>query len=230
MVTAAGLAAHFLFFGMGVPEARDLRPFVHSRPAVPVVFTSRSEPASFQAAAPIAEGFTYPGTVPWAAAEGRLRLLDTDGQVYELTWGRELPDGGTLIDVMSPSVSLDGKRVLFAGRKAPPDPGRWRIYEVGVDGRGLRQLTGGPDDAGCILLPPMRYVADGSVLPPDDRKRLDYDDVDPIDQGLSIIFASSRLPDLGRDHSRRATQIWVWPNGKAEPRPLSANRNNDRWP
>lgn len=231
LLAAAGGIVYYVFFaGMGVKEADDLRQFVHSPPSHPIVFTSRSEPASFVAPAPEAEGFTYPGTVPWAAAEGRLRLLDTDGKVYELTWGRELPDGGTLIDVMSPSVSLDGKRILFAGRKAPPDPGRWRIYEIGVDGRGLRQLTGGPDDPGCILLPPMRYAADGSLLPPDERKRTDYDDVDPTDQGNSLVFASSRLPDLGRDHSRRATQIWIWPTGKSEPTPLTANRNNDRWP
>jgi len=38
------------------------------------------------------------------------------------------------------------------------------------------------------------------------------------------------LPDLGRDHSRRASQIWTWsPDAKA-PEPVTANRNNDRWP
>jgi hypothetical protein len=231
VAAAAGIATYLLFFsGMGVEEASDLRQFVRTSPRYPIVFTSRTEPASFVAPAPEAEGFTYPGTIPWAATEGRLRLLETDGKVYELTWGRELPDGGTLIDVMSPTISLDGKRILFAGRKAPPDPGRWRIYEIGVDGRGLRQLTGGPYDPGCILLPPMRYAADGSMLPDDERKRTDYDDVDPIDQEKSFAFSSSRLPDLGRDHSRRATQIWLWPKGKSEPRPLTANRNNDRWP
>jgi hypothetical protein len=230
LVLGGAVAAYFLFFGKAVSEARELRLFVRSRPPVPVVFTSRSEPASFQAAAPEGEGFTYPGTIPWAAQEGRLRLLDTDGKVYELTWGRKLPDGGTLIDVMSPSVSLDGKRILFAGRRAPPDPGRWRIYEVGVDGSDLKQLTGGPDDPGCIDLPPMRSASDGSLLPPEERKRLDYDDVDPVDRGDGLIFASSRLPDLGRDHARRATQIWTWPTGAAEPRNLTANRNNDRWP
>ncbi|HKB04318.1 MAG TPA: hypothetical protein VKD90_18990 [Gemmataceae bacterium] len=230
IAAAAVVAVYLLFFGMAVPEARDLESAVRSRPPVPVVFTSRTEPASFQAPAPEGEGFTYPGTIPWAAAEGRLRLLNTDGKVYELTWGRELPDGGTLIDVMSPSVSLDGKRVLFAGRKAPPNPGRWRIYEVGLDGRGLRPLTGGPDDPGCVALPPMRFAADGSVLPPDERKRLDYDDVDPTDRGDGFVFASSRLPDLGRDHARRATQLWSWTAGAEQPFRLTANRNNDRWP
>jgi hypothetical protein len=231
LVVTAGAAIYLVFFfGMGVPEARDLQAAVHSHPPFPVVFTSRTEPASFQAPAPEGEGFIYPGTIPWAAAEGRLRLLDTDGKVYELTWGRELPDGGTLIDVMSPSVSVDGKRVLFAGRKAPPDPGRWRIYEVGVDGRRLRPLTGGPDDPGCVALPPMRYAPDGSLLEPDERKRLDYDDVDPLDTGAAFVFASSRLPDFGRDHSRRATQLWSWTHGADKPWMLTANRNNDRWP
>src|SRR4051812_30475378 len=194
-LSAVGIVAYFLFGGKGVREADDLRPFVQSRPSVPVVFTSRSEPASFEAPAPAGEGFTYPGTIPWAASEGRLRLLDTDGKVYELTWGHTLPDGGTLIDVMSPSVTIDGERILFAGRKAAPDAGRWRIYEVGVDGRNLRQVTGGPDDPGCVALPPMRYAADGSLLSPDERKKIDYDDVDPVDRGgLGYVFASSRVP------------------------------------
>src|SRR5262249_13595491 len=212
LVIGGGVAAYFLFFGKAVPEARDLRPFVHSHPPVSLVFASRSSPASLEAAAPEAEGSTYPGTIPWAAQEGRLRLLDTDGKVYELTWGRELPAGGTLIDVMSPSVTLDGKRILFAGRKAPPDAGRWRIYEVSVNGRNLKPLTGGPDDPGCVVAPPMRFALDGTRLADTERRRLDFDDVDPTDLGPSgFAFASSRLPDLGRDHARRSTQIWKWP-------------------
>lgn len=211
--------------------ARDLGAFAHAKPSVPVVFTSRSNPASFEAAAPEAEGFVFPGTIPWAASEGRLRLLDVTGEVYELTWGRALPNGGTLVDVMSPSVSLDGARVLFAGRQAPPDPGRWRIYEVELKSGALRQLTGVPSDPGCSFVPPMRYSVDGTMLTREERCRLDYDDVDPADLGgNSFVFASSRIPDLGRDHSRRATQIWVWPDGAAAPRALTANRNNDRWP
>jgi hypothetical protein len=38
-----------------------------------------------------------------------------------------------------PNVSFDGRRVLFAGRK---DSGsRWRIWEIGVDGQGLRAVS-----------------------------------------------------------------------------------------
>jgi hypothetical protein len=227
---AIGWFVYRACFSFAVPEAAELRHFVRNRPPVPVVFTSRTEPASFTAAAPEANGFHYPGTIPWAAREGRLRLLDADGKVYELTWGRPLPGGGTLIDVMSPSVSLDGRRILFAGRKAAPDPGRWRIYQINSDGSNLMQLTGGPDDPGCIAAPPLRFAADGTALPDADRRRIDYDDVDPTDRGNGeILFASSRIPDLGRDHGRRATQIWRR-DAAGELHPLSANRNNDRWP
>jgi hypothetical protein len=211
--------------------AAELTRFVHAKPNVPIVFTSRSEASSFEAAASEAEGFSYPGTIPWATHEGRLRFLAVTGHVYELTWGKPLPDGGSLIDVMSPSISLDGTSVLFAGRKAPPDAGRWRIYELNLKTGAIKQKTGGPKDKGCSLLPPMRYAGGGAILGPDERRRIDYDDVDPTDLGDdTIAFASSRIPDLGRDHAVRATQIWLWKAGKAEPHPLTANRNNDRWP
>lgn len=217
--------------GPRLPADPALAQHVHASPPVPVVFTSRTTPNSFQPWADDSEGFTYPGAVSWTASEGRLRLLDTDSSVTELTWGRPLPDGGTLIDVMSPTVSLDGKRILFAGRKAAPNAGRWRIYSVGVDGSDLKQLTGIDADTGCVAVPPMRFGADGGKLGEVERRRLDFDDVDPIDLGPGgFAFASSRLPDLGRDHSRRATQIWRWAADGDAPRPLTANRNNDRWP
>ena len=156
-------------------------------------------------------------SIPWKAGEGRLRLLVTDG--------------GTLVDVMSPSVTLDGKRVLFAGRKAGPDAGRCRIDRVDIDGGNLKPLTGGSDDAGSGAVPPLRFAAaDGTTMSVDARRRLDSDDVDPADLGPNgFAFASSRVPDLGRDHARRSTQIWTWPGGAA-PAPLSANRNKYRRP
>src|SRR5262249_52828865 len=216
----AGLAAAVLggaiVYRATRPDPGDprLNAFVHSRPPVPVVFTSRTEPASLSAAAPEGEGFTYPGQRLWAAREGRLRLLTPAGTVHELTWGKTLPDGNTLIDVMSPSVSPDGKRILFAGRKGGDDAGRFRLYEIGVDGEGLRALTGGPEDEGCIHAPPMRWRTDGSLIPDADRRATDYDDVDPIELNFTdrrVVFASSRTPDLGRDHARRSTPLWALP-------------------
>ena len=160
-------------------------------------------------------------------------MLTPRGEVHELTWGRPLPDGGALIDVMGPSLSLDGNTILFAGRRGD-DHGHFRLYEVGIDGQGLRPVTGGPSDAGCTAVPPMRFAADGRTpLVDEERKRVDFDDVDPIylDHTNAVIaFASSRTPDLGRGHARRATNLWVKHRIGGQQFPLSANRYNDRWP
>jgi hypothetical protein len=214
---------------MTIPPASALAKHVRRKPGNALVFTSRTEATSLQPAAPESAPYREPVQVPWAAREGRLRLLDNDGRLFELTWGRRLPDGSTLIDVMSPSISLDGERILFAGRKS--ENSRWRIYEIRIDGSDLKQLTGGRFDPGCIAVPPLRFRADGTRLSDQERRTLDYDDVDPADLGPNgFAFASSRLPDLGRDHSRRATQIWTWAPSAQAPEPVTANRNNDRWP
>lgn len=241
-ILAAGI---FLFFqpffqplnGKSLPEAKSLRAWAKMKPSFPIVFTSRSEATSFSAAADSGDGFSFPGTIPWKAAEGRLRMLTPQGGVVELTWDRPLADGTTLIDVLSPTLSVDGKRILFAGRKALPDPGHWRIFEMDLTGETFRQITGGPEDPGCLAVPPMRFGSDGSLLSDSERRKIDYDDVDPVDLGpKGIAFVSSRLPDLGRDHARRATQVWRIPNSSEENTsapeavPISANRNNDRWP
>ncbi len=229
-----------LAFGWYYAFLRDtgdpqLAGFVKSKPAFSVVFTSRSEPASFRAASeigdysPTAIGAKSTGQPQWQARDGRLRILTPQGHVRELTYGKQLPDGATLTDVMSPSVSPDGNTIVFAGRRTSKFGGRFRIYSVDLDGENLKPLTGGSDDPGCVRPPPLRYGGSGEKLPEDERRALDYDDVDPalLPEG-TLVFASSRQPDTnGRD--RRATQIWV-KEPKQAPRPLTASRANDRWP
>src|SRR5262249_25961499 len=125
------------------------------------------------------------------------------------------------------------KRIAFAGRRGD-DHGRFRLYTVNVDGSGLQPLTS-PEDA-CTDLPPMRWrsAADraaGRLMPDQERRRTDYDDVDPVElPTTAVAFASSRTPDLGRGHARRATHLWVLDSVGGKSERLTHNRNNDRWP
>ena len=64
----------------------------------------------------------------------RLVIVSPDGQVRVLS--------GDFQSACDPNVSFDGQRVLFAGRKERN--ARWRIWEMGIDGQGLRPVS--PED------------------------------------------------------------------------------------
>lgn len=83
--------------------------------------------------------------------------------------GDQLPRGS----VLEPRLSYDGQRIVFSFVECPdtpyrpeqltvneegPDEGYYHLYEVNVDGTGLRQLTRGPYDD---LMP--TYLPDGGV-------------------------------------------------------------------
>ena len=61
----------------------------------------------------------------------RLVVVSPDGLVRVLSEGFQ--------SACDPSVSFDGKRMLFAGRKERDT--RWRIWEMGLDGQGLRPVS-----------------------------------------------------------------------------------------
>lgn len=61
----------------------------------------------------------------------RLVLATPDGKVRVLSEGFD--------SACDPDVSFDGKRVLFAGKKDAA--AGWRIWEIGVDGHGLRSVS-----------------------------------------------------------------------------------------
>jgi len=105
----------------------------------------------------------------WARPGGGVFVLESPGEdmaCRELTAGA-LPVGS----YQHPELSHDGLRVLFAycrldseekktgDDRKPRANAHYHIYEIGVDGKGLRQITGGPfDDFSPTYLP------DGKIM------------------------------------------------------------------
>ena len=58
--------------------------------------------------------------------------------------------------VRDPQLHYDGRKILFSYRRGG-EPA-YHLYEINVDGMGLKQLTGGPDDD----IEPC-YLPDGSI-------------------------------------------------------------------
>ena len=89
------------------------------------------------------------------------------------------------MDVNAPDVWYDGNFIVFAGLRAGSHPtgpvahpGGWRIYLIGTDGSGLRQVTP-EEDRSAIAMESLRG----------------YDDTDPV-----------WLPDLSLIHISEPTR------------------------
>ena len=123
-----------------------------------------------------------PGAIPGlgprdraAITGGRLMVREPDGRL------RELLPPGTFHDVSDPSVSRDARRIAFAAVTHPDSA--WRIWVVGLDGRGLQQITF-TDRA--LDLRPLGAAA---------RRFERYDDLDPCwIADSALVFASTRYP------------------------------------
>jgi len=126
---------------------------------------------------------------------GALRLLRPDGTVITLAGSHN-----GIYDVQRPMVNFDGTRVVFSGVRARN--GMWRIFEVGIDGSGLRQIT--PETRGVTI--------------PDDPKRPRqneatfgrFSDFAPayLPDGR-IVFASSRYPGVSGSCGHRTVTLYV---------------------
>ena len=109
--------------------------------------------------------------------------------------GGKLPEGS----VLHPDLSFDGARVLFsycdhAGYPRREDRRFW-VYEIGVDGTGLRQLTGTAAD------PKHGWEGRTSVF---------IEDWDPCYlPGGGFAFVSTRSQSFGRCHGGRYTPAYV---------------------
>lgn len=90
--------------------------------------------------------------VYWGYGEGG-RLCRLNLRTGELKVLLDSPKGG----VRDPQLSYDGKKILFSYRKPGEHP--YHLYEINLEGTGLRQLTDGPDDD----FEPT-YCPDGSIV------------------------------------------------------------------
>ena len=172
--------------------------------AVPaLVFVSR---------APLAGG-GVPGLGPGqraAVVGGHLMVREPNGRL------RELLPAGAMFDVSDPAVSFDARRIAFAG-VAHPDSA-WRIFVVGLDGRGLRPVTHSDRALDLSGLEAGRFGR--------------YDDLDPcwIDD-RQLCFASTRYPLRAQYADLPATNLFVIDaNAGGTPRRITSERNGAEEP
>ena len=124
------------------------------------------------------------------------------------------PDGTKRIlaesfhSVCDPDVSFDGKRLLLAGKKTAQD--NWNIYEIGVDGSGLRQITQGIGDC--------RSPSYQSGF---------YQISDANEAWYQITFVCSRAGALNESGSAPATALYSCKLDGTEVRRLTFNLSSD---
>jgi hypothetical protein len=162
-----------------------------SLPDVPIVFVSRHRVANWKL-------FHLGPPVDVQGREltlgGRLLVWRPDGSVTDLT-----KDSG-LFDVQQPDVSFSGDKVVFSAVTGPDE--QWRLWEIGLNGSGLRQLTFSDRDIAIPDNPQKpgvnqeifgRYGDFGPAYLPDGR----------------IIFASTRYMTLSGSCSQRGQNLYV---------------------
>lgn len=94
--------------------------------------------------------------IPTGGQGGRLVLRQPGGATRVLTQGFE--------SAADPEVSFDGTRILFAGRRQPGD--RWTIFEMNLDGSGVRQITRCTGNCRSpVYQPPIFYLDDPAPVP-----------------------------------------------------------------
>src|ERR1035437_5396792 len=97
-----------------------------------------------------AHAITSPNKLAYGAGGRLCRLNPDSGQVTVLV---DDPQGS----VRDPQVHYDGEKILFSYRKGGSP--YFQLYEIGVDGAGLKQLTSAPFDD----LEPC-YLPDGGIV------------------------------------------------------------------
>ena len=106
---------------------------------------------------PTSDHQTHSRNAHTSVVGGRLLVLDglgPDAHLRKLT-----PQTGGPATFWRPDVSYDGQRVLFCMRSGSGARDTFNLYEMGIDGGGLRQITNGDyDDYDPI------YAPDGGII------------------------------------------------------------------
>ena len=144
---------------------------------------------------PKALGYKFEEGVYWGYGEGG-RLCRLNLRTGELKVLLDDPKGG----VRDPQVHYDGQKILFSYRKGGTHP--FHLYEINVDGSGLKQLTDGPDDDIEAT-----YCPDGS-----------------------IVFCSSRCRRFVNCWYTRVAALYRCDGDGSNVRMLSSNNDHDNTP
>ena len=175
----------------------------------PILFVSRGR---------ISDVVEDPGAIPGigpvyrtAVVGGRLIVRESDGSL------RTIGGPDQLFDVADPCVSWDGTRIVFSGVSHPDS--NWRLFEVGADGTGLRQLTF--TDRRIDLL---QYGSAAGLLSK-------YDDFDPcyLPDGR-IVFASTRYPSIASYDQLLTSNLFVLNSDEGKMHRITTERNGGEEP
>lgn len=160
-------------------------------PDVPIVFVSRNRLETLDNIH-VGPPVDVPGR-EWTPG-GRLLVWWPEGNVTDLTAGT------SLYDVQQPDVSFDGTKVVFSAVEGRGE--QWHLYEINLDGTGLRQLTFNDRD---IPIP-----VDPQAPRRNQRVFGRYGDFGPayLPNGR-IIFVSTRYMTLSGSCGQRGQNLYV---------------------
>jgi len=185
-------------------------PASYSSGIPPIVFVSRNP---VLASEPHSDG-AIPGFGPrfrTIAVGGKLMLRTFKGSL------RTLIDSSLLYDVADPSVSWDGKVIVFSGVVHPDSS--WRIYRAKIDGSDFTQLTFTDRDLDLSQF--------GAAAPAFAK----YDDFDPCWLPDSrIVFASTRHPSMSSIDQILTSNLYVMNQDGSELHRITSERNGAEEP
>ncbi len=152
-----------------------------------------------------------------ARASGMLRAEWGEGARLVLVRGGKLHRVLTagFASAADPDVSLDGKSIVFAGQRRAGEA--WAIYEMNVDGTGLRQVIAESDDLRQpVYLPTVHTIISDPAKGTAPRPQIGY-----------VRFFGAAMNEAGEG---RASAIYSVRTDGAAPRRITYNLSADRDP